>query len=52
MKAFIINLERSLDRKEYVQKQIQKLFEKNPNLKNKLEFIFFKAVDAIKIKNI
>ncbi|EOV8885672.1 glycosyltransferase family 25 protein [Campylobacter coli] len=46
MKAFIINLERSLDRKEYMQKQIQKLFEKNPNLKNKLEFIFFKAVDA------
>lgn len=33
MKAFIINLERSLDRKEYMQKQIQKLFEKNPNLK-------------------
>lgn len=46
MKAFIINLERSLDRKEYMQKQIQKLFEKNPSLKNKLEFIFFKAVDA------
>ncbi len=46
MKAFIINLERSLDRKEYMQRQIQKLFEKNPDLKNKLEFIFFKAVDA------
>ncbi len=46
MKVFIINLERSLDRKEYMQKQFQKLFEKNPNLKNKLEFIFFKAVDA------
>lgn len=28
MKVFIINLERSLDRKEYMQKQIQKLFEK------------------------
>ncbi|EAJ0636716.1 glycosyltransferase family 25 protein [Campylobacter jejuni] len=46
MKVFIINLERSLDRKEYMQKQIQKLFEKNPSLKNKLEFIFFKAIDA------
>ncbi|MGJ0158110.1 glycosyltransferase family 25 protein [Campylobacter coli] len=46
MKVFIINLERSLDRKEYMQKQFQKLFEKNPDLKNKLEFIFFKAVDA------
>ncbi|EDP4620606.1 lipooligosaccharide biosynthesis glycosyltransferase, partial [Campylobacter jejuni] len=29
MKVFIINLERSLDRKEHIQKQIQKLFEKN-----------------------
>ncbi|MGI7987595.1 glycosyltransferase family 25 protein [Campylobacter jejuni] len=46
MKVFIINLERSLDRKEHMQKQIQKLFEKNPSLKNKLEFIFFKAIDA------
>lgn len=46
MKVFIINLERSLDRKEHMQRQIQKLFEKNPGLKNKLEFIFFKAVDA------
>ncbi|HEG0496239.1 TPA: glycosyltransferase family 25 protein [Campylobacter jejuni] len=46
MKVFIINLERSLDRKEHMQKQIQKLFEINPSLKNKLEFIFFKAVDA------
>lgn len=46
MKVFIINLERSLDRKEYMQRQIQKLFEKNSDLKNKLEFIFFKAVDA------
>lgn len=46
MKVFIINLERSLDRKEHMQKQIQKLFLKNPNLKNKLEFIFFKAIDA------
>ncbi|WFB03902.1 lipooligosaccharide biosynthesis glycosyltransferase [Campylobacter coli] len=46
MKAFIINLERSLYRKEYIQRQNQKLFEKNPSLKNKLEFIFFKAVDA------
>ncbi|ELR7124463.1 glycosyltransferase family 25 protein [Campylobacter coli] len=29
-----------------MQRQNQKLFEKNPSLKNKLEFIFFKAVDA------
>lgn len=28
MKVFIINLERSLDRKEHMKKQIQKLFEK------------------------
>lgn len=46
MKVFIINLERSKDRKEYMQKQISILFEKNPTLKEKLEFIFFKAVDA------
>ncbi|HEB9319592.1 TPA: glycosyltransferase family 25 protein [Campylobacter coli] len=46
MKVFIINLDRSLDRKEHMQRQIQKLFEKNPSLENKLEFIFFKAVDA------
>ncbi|HDX3800077.1 TPA: glycosyltransferase family 25 protein [Campylobacter jejuni] len=46
MKVFIINLERSLDRKEHMKKQIQKLFKKNPSLKNKLEFIFFKAIDA------
>lgn len=46
MKVFIINLERSLDRKEHMQRQIQKLFERNPRLENKLEFIFFKAVDA------
>ncbi len=46
MKVFIINLERSLDRKEHMQRQIQKLFEKNSRLENKLEFIFFKAVDA------
>lgn len=46
MKAFIINLERSLERKERMQEQIQKLFEKNPSLKDDLEFIFFRAVDA------
>lgn len=28
MKVFIINLERSLDRKEHMQKQIQKLLKK------------------------
>lgn len=33
MKVFIINLERSLDRKKHMQKQIQKLFEKNLSLK-------------------
>lgn len=46
MKVFIIHLERSLDRKEYMQGQIQRLFEKNSSLKNQLEFIFFKATDA------
>ncbi|MFQ6341528.1 glycosyltransferase family 25 protein [Campylobacter sp. VTCC 70190] len=46
MKVFIINLERSLERKERMQEQIQKLFEKNPSLKDDLEFIFFRAVDA------
>lgn len=46
MKVFIINLECSSDRKEHMQKQIENFFEKNPSLKEKLEFIFFKAVDA------
>lgn len=32
MKVFIINLERSKDRKEHMQKQISILFEKNPAL--------------------
>lgn len=46
MKIFIINLERSVDRKKSMQKQIDTLFNENPALKEKLEFIFFKAIDA------
>lgn len=46
MKIFIINLKRSVERKEHMQEQIIKLFEQNPYLKEKLEFEFFEAVDA------
>lgn len=46
MKVFIINLERSKNRKEHMRNEINKLFAYNPELKEKLEFIFFKAVDA------
>ncbi|MBZ7966658.1 glycosyltransferase family 25 protein [Campylobacter sp. RM9756] len=46
MKVFIINLERSKDRKEHMRNEINKLFAYNPELKEKLEFIFSKAVDA------
>lgn len=49
VKVFIINLERSEDRKNFMQEQIQKLFTCNPNLKNRLEFEFFKAVDDSKM---
>lgn len=48
VKVFIINLERSKDRKNFMQEQIQKLFTYNPNLKNQLEFEFFKAIDGSK----
>ncbi|EAI4298047.1 glycosyltransferase family 25 protein [Campylobacter lari] len=48
VKVFIINLERSEDRKKIMQEQIQKLFTYNPNLKNQLEFKFFKAIDGSK----
>ncbi|MCV3381572.1 glycosyltransferase family 25 protein [Campylobacter sp. IFREMER_LSEM_CL2127] len=48
VKVFIINLERSEDRKNFMQEQIQKLFTCNPNLKNQLEFEFFKAIDGSK----
>lgn len=48
VKVFIINLERSEDRKKFMQEQIQKLFTYNPNLKNQLEFKFFKAIDGSK----
>ncbi|EAK0442174.1 glycosyltransferase family 25 protein [Campylobacter lari] len=48
MKVFIINLEHSKDRKNFMQEQIQKLFACNPNLKNQLEFEFFKAIDGSK----
>ncbi|HEC1756115.1 TPA: glycosyltransferase family 25 protein [Campylobacter lari] len=48
VKVFIINLERSEDRKNFMQEQIRKLFACNPNLKNQLEFEFFKAIDGSK----
>lgn len=46
IKIFIINLERSKDRKKFMQEQIQKLFMCNPNLKNLLEFEFFRAMET------
>ncbi|MCR2100463.1 glycosyltransferase family 25 protein [Campylobacter upsaliensis] len=46
MKIFIINLLRSTHRKKATQKQISKLFSENPSLKDRLEFIFFEAVDG------
>ncbi|HHY1436564.1 TPA: glycosyltransferase family 25 protein [Campylobacter jejuni] len=48
MKIFIINLERSQDRREKMEMEIQTLFDSHPYLKDKLEFIFFKAIDANK----
>ncbi|EAK9939898.1 glycosyltransferase family 25 protein [Campylobacter lari] len=48
VKVFIINLERSEDRKNFMQEQIQKLFTCNPNLKDLLEFEFFRAIDGSK----
>ncbi|EFU2060077.1 glycosyltransferase family 25 protein [Campylobacter upsaliensis] len=46
MKIFIINLLRSTHRKKAMQKQISKLFSENSSLKDRLEFIFFEAVDG------
>ncbi|MFQ6341885.1 glycosyltransferase family 25 protein [Campylobacter sp. VTCC 70190] len=46
MKIFIINLERSKDRRQVMQERIDILFTKYPSLKDKLEFIFFQAVDG------
>lgn len=46
MKIFIINLLRSTHRKESMKEQISKLFSENPSLKDRLEFIFFEAVDG------
>ncbi|WP_270989162.1 glycosyltransferase family 25 protein [Campylobacter upsaliensis] len=46
MKVFIINLLRSTHRKKAMQKQISKLFSENSSLKDRLEFIFFEAVDG------
>lgn len=46
MKIFIINLERSKDRRQVMQERIDILFAKYPSLKDKLEFIFFQAVDG------
>ncbi|MWV61153.1 lipooligosaccharide biosynthesis glycosyltransferase [Helicobacter saguini] len=44
MKIFIINLERSVDRKEHMLKEIEKL--KGDKDFQKYEFIFFKAIDS------
>ncbi|ELM7301832.1 glycosyltransferase family 25 protein [Campylobacter upsaliensis] len=46
MKIFIINLLHSTHRKESMKEQISKLFSENPSLKDRLEFIFFEAVDG------
>ncbi|ELZ4287251.1 glycosyltransferase family 25 protein [Campylobacter upsaliensis] len=46
MKIFIINLLRSTHRKESMKEQISKLFSENLSLKDRLEFIFFEAVDG------
>lgn len=46
MKVFILNLKRSKDRKEHMQRQIERLFQLNPALKEFLYFEFFEAVDA------
>lgn len=46
LRAFIINLERSKDRKEAMQAQISKLFAAQPALEERLEFSFFRGVDA------
>ncbi|ELZ7776194.1 glycosyltransferase family 25 protein [Campylobacter upsaliensis] len=46
MKIFIINLLRSTHRKESMKEQISKLLSENLSLKDRLEFIFFEAVDG------
>lgn len=46
MKFFIINLKRSTQRKENLQKVIKDLFHQNPHLEKELKFHFFEAVDA------
>ncbi|EAK2502209.1 glycosyltransferase family 25 protein [Campylobacter upsaliensis] len=46
MKIFIINLLHSTHRKESMKEQISKLFSENLSLKDRLEFIFFEAVDG------
>ena len=46
MKVFIINLECSQNRRKSIGYEIEKIFSQYPELKSKLEFCFFKAIDA------
>lgn len=46
MRVFIINLARSADRKEAMQKRINELYLKDKTLKSKLSFEFFEAIDG------
>ncbi|TNB55993.1 glycosyltransferase family 25 protein [Campylobacter helveticus] len=46
MKVFIINLKRSTQRKRAMEEQIAKLLNEEKTLRDKLEFIFFEAVDG------
>lgn len=46
LKIFIINLKRSEDRKAAMQEQIARFFAYQPELRERLEFIFFEGVDA------
>ena len=48
MKVFIINLKRSTDRKQKLQRHIDELFAADESLQKHLEFTFFEAVDAQK----
>ena len=48
MKIFIINLKRSSDRKEKLQRHIDALFAADESLRKHLKFGFFEAVDAQK----
>lgn len=48
MKIFIINLERNKARKKQIQEEISRIFTHYPQLKEKISFKFFKAIDAKK----